>query len=107
MPHPQLRHILSTLQTYCKQKYGDRLVQIVLFGSQARGDAASDSDIDVLIILQGSVSLVNEIKQISEFISDLCLKYNTLISCIFMSDEQFQRSNSPLLLNIRREGIAV
>jgi uncharacterized protein len=107
MPHPQLRHILSVLQTYCKQEYGDRLVQVILFGSQARGDAAPDSDIDVLIILQGAVCPVDEIKQISEFIADLCLEYNTLISCIFMSDEQFQRSNSPLLLNIRREGITV
>jgi len=107
MSHPQLRPILSVLQTHCQQEYGDRLVQVILFGSQARGDADSDSDIDVLIILQDSVSPVNEIKRISEFIADLCLKYNTLISCIFMSNEQFQRSNSPLLLNIRREGIPV
>jgi hypothetical protein len=33
-------------------RYGENLSQIILFGSQARGNARADSDIDVLIVLE-------------------------------------------------------
>ncbi|NJL69963.1 MAG: nucleotidyltransferase domain-containing protein [Microcoleus sp. SM1_3_4] len=32
--------------------YGEQLDKIVLFGSQARGNARPDSDIDILIVLK-------------------------------------------------------
>jgi len=33
-----------------KERLGDRLVRVVLFGSRARGDAQEDSDYDCLIV---------------------------------------------------------
>ena len=44
----ELRHRLSGL-------YGDRLAGLFLYGSQARGDAVTGSDIDVLVVLKGPV----------------------------------------------------
>jgi predicted nucleotidyltransferase len=38
--------------------YGDRLGGGVLYGSEAQGEAAPDSDIDILILLTGPVALV-------------------------------------------------
>ena len=35
--------------------YCERLVRMVLFGSQARGDDEPESDIDVLVVLRGPV----------------------------------------------------
>lgn len=32
--------------------YQDELIQLILFGSRARGDAKQDSDIDILIVLK-------------------------------------------------------
>jgi uncharacterized protein len=107
MIHPQLNRILLEIRAHLKQSYGDRLSQIILFGSQARGDAAIDSDIDILIVLQDAVNSGAELKRLSEFIANLCLEYSTLVSCVFMSAEQFQQSNTPLLLNVRQEGIAI
>jgi predicted nucleotidyltransferase len=77
----------------------------VLFGSQARGDAEPGSDIDVLVVLQGVVSPCEEIARTINDVADISLAYNEVVSCVFVSEEQFERERSPLLLNVRREGV--
>lgn len=42
MMNEKLTAILAELRQYLEALYGERLVQIVLYGSQARGDARSD-----------------------------------------------------------------
>ena len=103
----KLHTILTELRHRFEVLYGERLVRIVLFGSQARGDAESGSDIDVLVGLKGPVSPCEEIARTSEITADLSLQQNEVISCVFVSDKQFQQERSPLLINVRREGVAV
>jgi predicted nucleotidyltransferase len=87
--------------------YGPRLVRTVLFGSQAREDARPDSDIDVMVVLRGEVNPHDEIRRLSEFNSELCLKHDALVSCVYVSEEEYAEDGSPLLLNVRREGVLV
>jgi uncharacterized protein len=97
--------ILSLLRTQLEQQYRERLDRVILFGSQARGEATEDSDIDVLIVLDDQVNVSVEIQQTSEFVAQLCLEHNVLISRFFMARSRFETENTPLLRNIRREGI--
>lgn len=46
--------------------YGERLVRMVRFGSQARGDALPGADIDVSVVLQGPVEPEEEIAPTGE-----------------------------------------
>ena len=87
--------------------YGDRLVQLVLFGSQARGDAADGSDIDLLVVLKGPVDRAKEIERNSELRSRLCLEHDVFVSCLYMDEDRFREGKGPLLLNIEHDGIAV
>lgn len=100
-----LEKILVELQNSLEQIYRDRLVNIILYGSQARGDARPDSDIDVLVVLQDPVDFTTEIERSSYAISALCLKYEILISCAFIGKERFNRQQGGFLRNVRREGI--
>lgn len=94
----ELSHRLETL-------YETRLKQLVLFGSQARGDATPGSDIDVLVVLDGPVKPGAEVERCGGIIADLSLRYDTVISCQYVSTKRFFREQSPILRNIRREGI--
>ncbi len=104
----RVQTILAELRALLEACYGERLKRLVLFGSQARGDADPESDIDVLVVLAGPVDSAEEWKRTGDTIYDLmCAHEYILISCIFMDEERFVTRNGPLLRNIRREGIAV
>jgi len=105
--NPKIQLILTELRYRLEALYGERLVRMVLFGSQARGDAEPGSDIDVLVVLKGPVSPCEEIARTIKDVAEISLEHNEVISCVFVSEEQFEREHSPLLLNVRREGIAL
>ncbi len=103
----QIKTIITKTQQSLKKNYGEQLDKIVLFGSQARGDATPESDIDILIVLKNSFNYSQESERISILIADLCLEYNVLISCAFTTDEQFRHYNNAFFRNIRQEGLAI
>jgi predicted nucleotidyltransferase len=104
----RIRIILADFRKRLEELYGDRLDRLVLFGSQARGDAEPDSDIDMLVVLKGQVVFGEEMWRTNDIRGDVSLEYNTVVSCLYMSTERFQQDlEEPLLLNVRDEGILV
>jgi len=122
---PTEQHLVKLLQQYreqIKQKtealliklkqalidlYGERLIQMILFGSVARGEPSPDSDVDVLVVLKDSVEQWIEIERTSKIIDELSLQSNELINCIFIDENHFQNGSDLLLRNIRQEGIVI
>ena len=100
MRHEKLSQILKEFRERLVEHYGDRLVKVVLFGSQARGDATSGSDIDVMVVLTGDV-------RPGDLVAALSLKYDVLLSTVFRPEDAYDRGETPLLINVRREGVPV
>lgn len=102
-----IKNILSEVKVELRKLYNDNLVEVVLYGSYARGDYDGNSDIDLLIVLKNLKSAGEEIDRIVDAIYDIDLKYNTLISIVPVSYKDYKNINSPLLLNVRKEGVIV
>ena len=100
----KIKGILSEFRTELVKLYDKRLKQIILYGSWARGEATEDSNIDLLIVLEGNVSPGKEIDRMIDIITEINLKHNVLLAVYPVSEENYATLNSPLLLNIRREG---
>jgi uncharacterized protein len=84
-----------------------RLAQVLLYGSQARGSAKEDSDIDLLVVLKGEVDPAAEIGRGSQVTAPLSLEYDTLIMAVYLSQEAFRLSQDAFMRNLRQEGIAL
>ena len=101
------RPILEELRSELQRLYKGKFDRLILYGSHARGDANENSDIDVMAVIEGVESPMKELGKLSKIISRLSLKYDTLISLYPISPDDFERRTSPLLLNIKKEGIPV
>jgi predicted nucleotidyltransferase len=103
----QTRQIIAEFVRRAQSLYGDRLERIVVCGSCARDEATGESDIDLAVVLAGDVLPGKEIDRMIDIITDLNLEYGVLLSVYPVSEENYRTINSPLLMNIRREGIAI
>jgi len=103
----QIEPLLAELRAGLRQLYGERLQEVLLYGSWARGEAGLGSDVDVMVVLRGRIEKTREIERMLDLIVVLGEKHRTLVSVYPISQEEYETLRSPLLLNARREGVAV
>ena len=102
-----LRPILSELKRRLVEHYGERPESVILYGSQARGNAAGNSDIDVLVVLRGEVGAGEELWQISGITSELSLQSGQVISTTVLPERLYRQRTSHFASGIRRDGISL
>jgi predicted nucleotidyltransferase len=107
MNDQKLRKVLDRLVSGLAEILQDQLDEVYLYGSQARGDAGNDSDIDVIVIINGDFDYCLLLDQTIDLVANLSLQYDVVISRAFVSRERYQNEMSPFYMNVRREAVPV
>lgn len=81
----------------------------ILFGSEARGDAKPDSDVDLLILVDGDKMTLADEEAITLPLYELELKTGISISPIVMLKKLWENSpfKTPFYINVMNEGIVL
>ncbi len=89
-----------------RQRFDGQAVTIVLFGSRARGDAAPNSDMDLLVVmLDASPSIRREVRDLA---TEVWLKYGIYLSTRVLSQaswRELEALQTGLYCNICKDGI--
>jgi predicted nucleotidyltransferase len=87
--------------------YGDRLNAVVLFGSEARGDARAESDIDLLVVLRGPMDDYGvELERSLAAVYPVALRVGRRVSVKLLDRQEYEQGDSPLVREVRRTGVA-
>lgn len=86
----------------------EQLVSVILYGSVARGTASCESDVDVALLIKGTLSSSTE-NMLSDFIVDMNLKYDKVFSVIDIDIDNYEKwkAVTPFYKNVKQDGIVL
>ena len=84
-----MKKIINEFVERSVKSYRKEIVRIILFGSFARGDQRKDSDIDILVVVDGD--RYKMLRELSGIAFDLMLKYKEYISVKTVSSTEFKK----------------
>jgi len=95
--------VVLEFQASIQAMLGDRLKELWLFGSRARGDNRTDSDYDFLIVADGDRTELRGLVADKE--NEIMLRSGQVLASVVYTPELWERGrNAPLGLAVRREG---
>ena len=86
------------------------IVELRLFGSEARGDAAPDSDIDVLVVVRPDDQYAALETRVVDIAFDVNLEFNVFISPSVVTPAILNHPvwrETPFIETVLREGVAL
>lgn len=102
-----LSEVLSEVKQSLNETLGERLVSVRVFGSYARGEERTDSDIDVLVLVQKVDNYGDLIRRTSQSMADISLRHDVVLSRTFATAQDYRESQMPFFLNVRRESVPI
>jgi predicted nucleotidyltransferase len=105
---PIVQQVAKEYKLQLQNLYGNQLIELILFGSYARGDFNTESDIDFAVVLSNpDIYPAAEILKITPLSLQLELKYGLMLSTLPVSWKKKQAAMQGVYQNIRKEGIVI
>ena len=105
-----LRKMLLELEEKLQRVYGNKLKAVILYGSVARGTATEESDIDMMVLIDGTAQELRTFEdQLSDVSTDISIKYFKVFSIMDISYQEYMRwmNTSPFYRNVSQEGVVL
>jgi len=100
------QQIFNEIQTLKRQILPDE--KVILFGSQARGDAHEESDWDLLVLLNKEKRTSEDYDKYASPFDELGWNYGVAINPILYTQNQWEQGKIfPFFKNVMREGIEI
>jgi len=96
-----LRRIKADLQ----DAFGERLKGVILYGSEARGNADPDSDIDLLVLLESQTNYWDDVRKCVHTLYPLVLETGRPIHAKPVAVDEYEQQLWPLYQAVKEEGI--
>ncbi len=97
--------IVEICRNRLSDHYRDRLKSVVLYGSAARQEMTTESDIDLLVVLAQPLDYFAELRTIVELLYPIQLEASHWISAKPASAGEFEAGTIQLYRNVLREGV--
>ena len=103
----RISEVVQKCKAALESHYGSQLKGVVLYGSVARNQSDSMSDIDLLVLLSKPFDYFSELRQVIDILYPIQLESDNLISAKPVTPDEFERGSIQLYRNAKREGILV
>ena len=110
LQNKELEKVLGELADMLQEVYRDKLKAVILYGSAARGTATNESDIDIMILVDGTDQELKCFEdKLNNVSTDISLKYFKVFSIIDVSYQEFTSwmEISPFYRNVSEEGVVL
>ena len=103
----KIRQLVGRIKRHLIRTYGEKVKQVMLYGSHVRNEVTSESDIDVSVRVDDSLSTSEVRGSLSDLLLDILLEERELVSVIVVPERFFRNYNTPFILNVKAEGVVV
>lgn len=94
---------LSQVAEELRRHFPGHLKQVLLFGSQARGEASQESDYDCVVVFDRVTPTIKT--ALEQLVGDYLVQHSVVLSCIPLSEADLERLRfEPFLINAQKEG---
>ena len=98
--------LVRRLKARLAEAYGPRFAGLVLYGSYARGEAGPDSDVDLLVVLNGPVDRWAEIERLLDVAGDFEAESGEWLSLVAVARDEAADPQQRFLKWALADGIA-
>lgn len=106
----KVKEILKNVEIRVIELFEEKLNDIILYGSYARNDNTSESDIDIMILVDEEDQYLRKYEdKLTDIMVDLSLEYGVVISLYAQAVKEYRKQVLvvPFLKNVQREGVRI